>query len=488
MRSYSLNEIGASRGAHLGFDHLGRIAVIGGQKISILNDNRWIDLIDDREQPPSMLKVVWAEEEGRYYFGSLATWGTLEPRADGGLEVRERLPEQFPRWVQATNFSQIVSIPGGRLFAGYYGIIVVEGTSGRQHFVDVPELVRVFRVGEAVYVSSHTEGLRRLDLESLTFEVIDAGAVVDEVAPLADGRVLASTTSERLLTFDGRVLEPWASPLGEIVDGSVSCLAALASGGVAIAIDGKGVFVFSAEGEVVAALTTTEYHRIFDLATCEDGILWLTTESTLQKVFYDGGISIVDQRSGVVVAWPKVVPWREGVSIASHGRLYDMRLSADGVSYAFEPVERQPPGGVWGVGANATSLLVGSPTGVYEREDDGFRLILGDIDTTRVVMAGPDLCYVLGTDEIAVLRHGPEGWFEGAPRVPGVGFPSVIHFTGRSVWIELGKDLAARVRFVDGHIEVDVFDEFDWPVPQWVNIGTIGDLVVLSGWQDDTAT
>ncbi|MDP0501545.1 MAG: sensor histidine kinase [Verrucomicrobiota bacterium JB022] len=482
VRSYSLNEIGASRGARLSFDHLGRIGVLSGSSYAVLNDNTWLQVAAEHPNvsSPHLLDLVW-QEGNRSYYGTLGGWGRAELQPDGHLTFHSLRPDAFPYWVRSTNFKQVLVLEQGVLFAGYNGIVYEDETTGRRDFIELPELTRVFQLGSAIYVSTFADGLLRLDLDAGSTEVVASGLVVDEVARVSPETMLFSTTGDTLMRLDAAGISLWHSPLGTRTKGSVSCLAPLPEGGVAMAVDGEGVFVFSPEGNLLCSLTTAEYQRVFDIAANEEGVLWLTTEVSVQKVLYRTGISVIDQRSGVIVEWPQVIQWRGNTVIASHGRLYDLTLADDGLSYRFEQVAHAPTGGAWGVDGSGEQMLVGNATGVYARMENGFQQVLGDLDASRLVMTEDGLCYVIGMAELAILRWNGSQWTECAPRVPGVGFPWVVHSVGHSAWIELGLNLAARISYRDGQLRSEVFDLDDWGEPTWVNLGSIGDTVVLSG-------
>jgi hypothetical protein len=96
-------------------------------------------------------------------------------------------------------------------------------------------------------------------------------------------------------------------------------------------------------------------------------------------------------------------------------------------------------------------------------------------------MTDDGYCAAIGAKTIALLHWDGEAWTECAPRIPGFGFPSIVHYTGKSIWIELGLDLAARLRIENGMLKSQVFDDFSWDRPSWVNVGWVDDIVVLTG-------
>src|SRR3954447_26516338 len=76
-RFYSFEEIGnASRGARIGFDSLGRLAITHQGSYVVLNDNTWIDLAEKGSSGPKILQVG-AGADGRTYYGAFGAWGVL---------------------------------------------------------------------------------------------------------------------------------------------------------------------------------------------------------------------------------------------------------------------------------------------------------------------------------------------------------------------------------------------------------------------------
>lgn len=479
-RTYSIEEIGVTRGPHLNFDRFGRLAVIGGGSYIVLNDGAWLALHDDRPDAPIFLDVVHAPD-GQSYFGALALWGIARHTERGHIEASPLRPAAYPAWVNATNFTQVVLIPDGVLFSGINGIVCRRISTGEQHFIEIPEIALTFTRGEAVYVSSHLLGTMRLDPWTGSLATIDATRTVHVADTMQDGRVIAGTIGSSLLYFDGERFTDSGIRFDQPRVGQISSLEALPDGGFAVALDGHGLFLFNASGACRMALSTIGYRRIYDLAARDPGVLWIAMESTIEKLLYNDPVSVVDQRSDVVIGWPQVVQWGERTVIASNGRLYDMQLSRDGRNHAFVEVRDTPAGGAWAVAANARHLLVGNNEGVYTRTAAGFQRIAGIPGASRLYFQEEDLCVVLNNREIVAMQWREGAWSECAERLPGVGFPSVALATPRALWVELGLNRAARVWFANGRLHKQVFEDFPWDEPTWINIGALDQHVVLSG-------
>ncbi len=485
-RFYSFEDIGnVSRGARLGFDPLGRLAVIHSGAYVVLNDNIWID-IAEKESNGAAIQCVAFGSGGEAYFGAFGSWGLVELTPQGTLRPHTIVPPNFPRWVMATNFTDIIQTRAGVYFSGFNGVAFWDRTTHQHTFFEVAGLSHIFALGEQVYVCSLNLGVLALDRASQTVHPITPnqvpGSPLDLVTPFDRDRVLLTTMDGHLLLFDGRTLSPWTGPLSDAPRGRVSAIESLMDGRFAIAIGGKGLYFVSKEGEILSSLTTPEYQRVTDLATREAGVLWVLTENGVEKILYDSPLTVFGQRLGLPISWPQVVRWKDQVAIASSGRLYESLPGGPGETTRFQLIPNQPPAEIWGLAANDRHFLAGSAMGVFARDEaGGFQQVLAGMNVSRLVLVQPDLCIVIGTAEITTLRWADGRWTEATPRVPGLGYPSIIHAAGESVWVELGANRAARIAVRDGRLQVRTFENFPWKEPRWINIGVVGQTVILTG-------
>jgi signal transduction histidine kinase len=483
-RFYAFEEIGnASRGARLGFDALGRLAVTNPGSYVVLNDNTWTDIAEKNVGGIRIQQVVF-DPAGRAYYGAFGSWGLMEFTAEGRLAPRPLLPKSYPKWVMASNFMDIFLAPGGVFFCSFNGVAYWDRASNRHVFFEVPQMARLLMVHGQAFAWSHRIGLQRLDLEAGTLVPVSDVDVsshrVDQVVSLDDGRVLAATMAGRLLVFDGKQLTPWSGPLAGDPSSRITALQRLADGNLAIAISGRGLYIVTPVGEILSSYTSTEYHRIIELAAREPGVLWAETENGVEKVLYDSAVTVFGQRVGLPISWPQVVRWRNRVVVASGGRLYETVPHGSGEAARFELIGEQPTGEIWALAAKGDRLLAGNSSGIFARQADGrFTPVLTGFDVARLVMVGDDLCFAIGMTETAVLRWQEGTWTECAGRVPATGYPSVVLATGHAAWAELAANRVVRFSLRDGQLRAQVFEHFPWE-PAWINIGLVGDTVVLS--------
>lgn len=483
-RFYSYEEIGnTSRGMRLGFDPLGRIAVTRAGSCVVLNDSTWLDLAEREGNGIVMQRLVFGPQ-GDAYFGAFGSWGVVRMQA-GRLRPESLVPADAPKWTLNTNFGEILVLPTGACFAGIDGLVHWDRETGRQTYLEIPALMRLFLIGDQLHAISYSRGICRVSLTGQTVEQIRGpvaeGVEIDQVAAWDGTRVITSDHAGRLRFFDGRDFTPFPGPLGEQALGRITALTRLPEGKLAVAITGAGVYVVSGDGRILSALTTPDYHRVTDLAARENGVLWIVNENGIEKILFNSPLTSFGQRQGLPLSWPQLVRWNGRIVIATSGRLYESVEGRPGETTRFRLMPDQPEGSVWALTTLDDQLLVGSNSGMYALEPEGaFTPVLLGIDVARLVQVG-GIVYALGTTEIAAFRREEGRWIECAPRVPGIGYPFVVHSTGQAAWIELGPNRAARVRLGDGRLHVRVFEEFPWKTPRWINIGWAGDTVAMTG-------
>lgn len=487
-RFYPFEEIGAiSRGAKLTFDQFGRVAVVKDSALIALNDTTWIECAERAEAGKAgMSTIIWDEETKSYYFAALGSWGVAEQNREGRLRPRPFTPVDSPKWTQTTNFSEIAVTRRTACFAGWGGIVCVDLASGRHTYIEQPDTTRLFTLGDRIFASVHVDGIQEIDtaaggLRPITGTEIDHVAVA-RVANLDPGHELVATPEGMLYVFDGANVARWKPQTTYGFTQRVTALERLAEGGVAVALSGEGVRLISDRGEMICSLTNSEYQRVTALAAREPGVLWVETENGVEKVLYGAPVTIFGQRLGLPASWPQMCVWKDRILVATGGVLYTSIPAEPGAANRFEPVPNQPAGGAWGVAASGDDLLVGNPRGVFVRGSDGaFSLVTSLLDAPRIVMANPDLCFVINATEIAALRRTDGHWAECAPRVPAAGYPSIVHSANNSAWVELGPNRVSHAWLQNGRIMTRVLESFPWKDAHWVNIGFLGDVVVLSG-------
>lgn len=484
-RFYPFEEIGrVSRGAQLSFDALGRVVVVQQDEYVVLNDNVWLRLSSEELAGVSLYGAK-PDLDGTMVYGALGSWGFLTPTPTGQLRPRSLVPASYPKWVLATNFDQILCRPEGIYFAGWNGVVFWDRNTGLHLFFEVPGVTQLFLLDDTIFVSSHDRGVLAIDSARQALVAADqrmfGGFVIGQFATSDPDSGLMATTFRRLLMYRAGELKPLPPPLGPQLAGGVTALQSLSGGGFAVSVTGIGLHILDAQGRMKLSLTGPEYLRITALANREPGVLWAANETGVIKILYDQPFTRFGQTLGLPVSWPQVVSWNGQIIIASSGRLYSPISSDAGGPAQFQQMPGQPAAGAWGIATVGDFLLV-SNDGVSVFEPGiGFTLAVPGIIGARLVSIDATTCIVIGADEIAAVQYRDGRWSECAPRIPGVGYPAIVHAGKNSAWIELGVNRAARISVHAGRLESRIFETFPWSKPSWVNISVLGTTVVLAG-------
>lgn len=485
-RFYPYEEIGrVSRGVHLSFDALGRLAVVQEDEYIVLNDNLWIARSGEELSGIGM-HAARVDLDGTSLYGALGSWGILAPGPGGRLLPQSLVPAVFPKWVLSTNFDKLLCRPEGVYFAGWNGVVFRDRLSGVHRFFEVPGVSCVFFSEGTVYVSSHDRGVLSLDASRQTLTTVDprvfGNRAIGQFADAGPNSGVLATTFRQLLLYRGGELQPVPPPLGPQLAGGVTALQSLPEGGVAVAITGAGVYVVDADGQVRLSLTGPEYARVTALASREPGVLWAANETGVLKILHSQPFTRFGQTLGLPIGWPQVVSWQGGIVIASSGRLYTPIAARGDGPVHFEPMRDQPEAGTWAIAVVGTSLLAGNKSGVYVHQPNkGFTLAAPGVPSARLVPVDDTTCIAIDADEISAVQYRDGRWSECAPRIPGVGYPAIVHAGRNSAWIEVGVNRVARIGLNGGRLESRTFEQFPWKTPKWVNVSVLGSTVVLAG-------
>jgi signal transduction histidine kinase len=485
-RFYSYEEIGrVSRGARLSFDALGRTVVTQEDEYVVLNDNHWLRLSGD-ELAGIDLQATTPDLDGTMLFGALGSWGVLVPTPSGQYRPQSLVPAEYPKWVLATNFNQILCRPEGVYFAGWNGVAFRDRGTGAYQFYAVPGLSRLFLCEGTMYVASHDRGMLVLDVRHRTLGEADSrifgGRIIVDAAGAGPDRVFLATSFREVLMLRGGDLQPLPAPFGPRLPTTAAVLQSLPEGSVAVSIPGEGVHILDEEGQLTLSLTGPEYAHVTALASREPGVLWAATETGVMKILYSQPLTTFRQSIGLPVSWPQIVSWKGQLLVLSSGRIYAPIPSSGSGTTRFQQMPGQPPAGAWGIATVGSALLMGNNSGLYTYEPaTGATMIVPGIPVARLVAIDDTTCLAIGPESIAAVQLREGRWTECAARIPGLGYPAIVHAGKRSAYIELGVNRAARIVLKDGQLQARVFEVFPWTRPSWVNVSVIGSTVVLAG-------
>ncbi|MEO6993871.1 MAG: ATP-binding protein, partial [Lacunisphaera sp.] len=395
------------------------------------------------------------------------------------------VPPNAPAWTDVTSFNDFLGTRTGVYFYERKGVVYWDFALQRNFFFELPRVATVFVLGDRVFASCQDQTLHEIHPGSRTVDRLDIagleGAVIERTVSLDASHALLALQDGRLISFDGRIAVPWPAQALYGLHGRITALSALIDGGVALAIEDKGLILVSADGSLRWTLNLPEFRRVSGLAADEPGVLWVAGENAIRKIFYNSPITSFGQELGLNVAWPSLALWNDRLVVCSNQMLYEMEPARAGTPSHFWPLKAAPEGVASCLAARGTHLLVASPTTVYSAGDDGrFTPVMKIDNVEALAFIAPNVCVAIGTPEIAVLNFAAGRWTECAARIKGVG-DAPIRSTGHGpIWLELGGDHVARLTYREGRLALQQI-KLPWSGAQWTNVGAIGPLVVLSG-------
>lgn len=488
-RSYSLGDIGhVPRGSRMAFDRFGRLAVINETIYTVLNDSTWLDLVEKVGPERIPVANIVQAPDGRSYYGARGSWGYADSGPDGRLHPISLVPKNPPAWILTGAFHDIFPTKNGVYFASWNGVVYWDFAKRESLLFELPRIAHAFQVGQRVFISGF-EPLRYIDLETQTIKSAAGTALDDSIVEtsttLDDTRSLVAVRDGRLLVYDGQTASLWLPTKDDRIKGHISALQQMVDGRIAIAVTGQGLLLFSPKGELLMALTTPQYHNITALANREAGVLWTETEDTIEKILYSSPLSAFGQRLGLPIAWPIIASWNDQLYVASEGKLYQAKIGNRGEATRFELCRHQPSGGAWALAASGERMLVGNGNALASVEPDGTYRAVRAGNFVHLVMYDENHCYLIGPEEIALVEWRNNRWEEAVPPIPGVPNPAIVHRVGDSVWMEMGGAGVARLWTSQGKLHIDQIRNETWTKSSWVNIGSIGELIVLSARDDE---
>ena len=486
IRSYSLDEIGSvPRRLRLGFDSFGRVAVMYDGIYTVLNDSTWVDRIDKSSGNKVRMTTI-KPVNGNNYYGGRGSWGTVEVTPDGRYRAAPLVPPDAPEWTRVNAFNALLSTTTGVYFSDIGGVIYWDFARQKNFFFQLPRVITVFRVGERVFVSCQDHLLREILPDSGTTRVvrdreIDTQLVV-AAAALDANQTLLALRGGRLVSFDGKTATSWPAQGDYRPYGEITAMEHLVDGGTAIAVDGKGIYLLSVEGKMRWVLNTPEFRHIGSMAANEPGVLWVTGENAVYRVFYDSALTSFGHETGLSVRWPTLAEWNDQTIVRSNGLLYQLEKPATPETLShFNELPLDPQRQADCIAARGPHLLVGDSVGVMAVASNGKSTPVIDIENvTALDFIQPDICVVFASEEVAALRYDAGKWTECAPRIKGVGNSPITTFVHDAIWIEMGGSGVNRLTYNNGILEMKPFP-LPWRDLQWTNVGAVGHLIVFSG-------
>ncbi|MFT3782990.1 MAG: ATP-binding protein [Nibricoccus sp.] len=484
IRTYSYAEIGnLSPGVQLQTDELGRLVAVQQGTFLVFDDKNWIEIPVSSASDTSLTSIKRLPD-GVNYYGSNGSWGKWVYNATGGVEQHPLKPADAPVWTTAGRFDYIASTDDGLCFGSPSGAAYRDRKTGQYQFYPIPAMASLFALKNEIFACSANKGMFRIDPVAKTIHpIIWNGQTVSALETKAwdADHVLVRDSGRGFLLFDGNSFTRWATDLDDNTS-AFSKFVLLSDGGVAVAVNNRGLCFLDKNGHLTFTLTGKEIGTVSDLCESEPGVLWMADANGISKILYNSSVRIFDHRQGLNLGWSFVMKENGRLYIASGGKLYEPMPNSGQEPTQFHQVATELREGVWCSAATGHGLLLGNATGVHSFDADGrLKHVVSLMNVDQLIPVTPETCIVVGEENITAVVWDGANWVATRERIPGLGFPSqAVAAAPSSAWVELGINRVGRVSWRDGKLKAQAFDSFPWKGGEWLGVSAFGSLAVIS--------
>ena len=484
LRVYPYDEIGdVSPIARLMFDPFGRVAVVREGAFAVLNDDAWLNLLQEGQL--GMVRIIEGNDK-RLYFGSRGAWGRAVFSKTGKLTPNPLLPKSVPAWTQFAFFDDIIGTQDGVYFGSEEGTVFLRYGSDQPVFFEIKNQSCLISIESRVFAATKTGDILELGPlgdEPVVHKILAGTPVVRLAIRLGSSKALLSTTSNKLLTFDGKEIRAWNDETDFDAKGRISCIRQMADGNVAVTELGSGLYIFSPDGHLQRSFTALRFQQISDIGCNEAGVLWLAAADSILKLLYNCPIEDFGHDLGLIPNWPLPVAYKGATYVTSDGVLYILEGQPRGETARFRAYNIQPPGGARNIACNESSLLVANSGGIYELQGTTFARVSEFAGLNSLAMISPDLCMASSPEEIGAFRFADGHWREICKRIPGVGYSPIAQASKHGLLLEMASNGVALAAF-DPKLSILTLEKFKpWPDAYWTNASAIDDIIMFVGNQ-----
>jgi two-component system, sensor histidine kinase and response regulator len=464
----------------------GRLLIVAQRELAFGDGVRWETYRRIAKDDNYIGSKVAVDTDGRIYTGLEGKFTRIELRADASWGYTPvASPAEAGSEIEAVP-PEIIAVGNTWYWFGGGSIIVWRpGTTPKRIAFSDGGFIHIFALGAATYVSAGTTGrTSRIDeAAGLTIPLAPPGTgAVDSItcsAEFAPGQLLVGTAGTGLKLFDGVSLHPFRTdgPLGH--NSRITDLCSVGPGVFAAAVDTAGIFIFDREGRILQALDHALDHRLArvrQLVRAPDGVLWALLNEGVARMEYPSPFSNYSPLVPTGLNYASLVRLANRLWINSDSRILFGTYNEDHRLVGF--ADDTPPAiAPFHMGTIADRLFCSDKSGIYERTTTGWRTAATGIVNARIGIAphSDNGWFYTARDEIGWLTPTPEGLTAHRIPVPGLGDAyNQISDAAGDLWLELGTNRAARIRFVPEQMpQIRIFTAADGLADGWVQIFVI---------------
>jgi signal transduction histidine kinase/CheY-like chemotaxis protein len=455
----------------------GRILIVAQHEIVLGDGVRWETYRQAPNQNTFIYTKVAVDRDGRIYAGIPEGIARVEFDENGQWRLVPvlKLPVETPL-DRVAQFRDNWFWYGGSRTAAIW-----RPGQALQTAMLTDSITEAFTFDGEIFVSSDAAGsLDRLNINSTSTRISSPSDLVSDSITCSvefkPHQLLVGTIGDGLRTFDGKALHE--IPLPEML-GPGSRINDICHAGAdfyAAGVDTKGLVFFDHQNRIVQVLDRTLDHRLSrvqQVRYASNGVLWALLDNAVACVQFPSPISHFEPVLGSTMNYTKPVRHQGRLWMLSDGRLMHGSYDGDGLIDGFK-IDTPPGRFLWSIAEVGGQLYASSDTGIFIREDAGWKLAAAGMINARIG-TGPSRpdggVFYVARGEIGWL-HRTGGEFS-AERIPvkelGEVYNAVEDSTG-SVWLELGVASVGRIEFANGQPKVRIFSAGDGLTDGWPNV------------------
>ena len=464
-------------------DSIHRILAIEEGTLLAFDGRDWTPAIERNENTPDWVIAVSKSPDGTLYAGTIGNWGYLLPHKDGRYMFRSIGDDLDRRWASTSRFDTIVSSESGALFAAQNGVVVHEKDGGTHVYREIQQTTHAFWHKDSYYIARRNAGMIRIkpgqepeNCEWTTPTQPDR-AFIGHMSSGKGVVLLSQNHGFFLLTESGP--EAFSCPADPLIRKGSRQMVTLSDGYVAIAIDSMGLLFLNADREVVSSIPASADHRfavIEDMIHTDEGILWVSLNEGLAKVFFPSPLSVIDHRLGPPLGWPTPYFRDDAVYIHSFGQVLRPTITPDSLMPRMTPVTIGDGIQTRGFGIDQDGdFLIGSPDSIlqYNPDTGALHTICEGFasDAIHIFRKHPDFAVSAGTIFNQFLRKESGVWKRIGLHEPSMGIPGILFESSRGdLWIEHGLGRVCRISIENETMKATSFDPVPHIKPRWINV------------------
>lgn len=490
---YNLEELDVGLSTlKLSEDSVGRILVYEDGNIFTFNGRNWNNQLDKNASSSSVIVSLKEAKNGRIYAGAIGDWGELVPQ-NNGLHTFKSLAMGIDRsWASTNRFSLIVTEKNGAVFVGETAIVRYNKTENNRVWSWLNAPSDAFSHNENTYIATQTDGVfmprgEQLISVPLFKDFVGEKAIFNHVK-LSNGDLILGTRSEGLFRYDGNKIERIKTQIDHLLVKSLSDIEIIENKYFALAVKGHGIFFLDSEFNLLSSIEKRldgSFVSSTDIYYQDGGILWASIPNGIAKIIFPTPISLIDERMGAFLLWPKLQRHNDKLYISSNGDFYQAIYDEKNNIRNFSPIKIPGSPIIRCASMTDNGIVYCKENNIYQydQQNDNISLIAEGItgNLVKKVDKFPNHLIILGANFHQLLKIKDGKWIPVGEKKKSSGYSCVsLQSAQGDVWIEHGINRIARIIINEDGIEVIEYNGIENLPEGWINIWKYKDTTYLT--------